>query len=256
DFIMSCSIRERRSSMIILFGGTSGCGKSTLASLTASRLGITTVLSTDFIRHMLRREVSKEDSPILYASTYNAGESLEEEVKSSLQDPKDLVLRGYSEQSRLVFDRLESVIAVYEARREPLIVEGVHLTMENIAALMEKHPSCIPFLIYISNDVKHRERFAVRAKYMALDSRSNRYIKFFENIRCIQTALSEGADRYLIPKIDNTNVDRSLATIHAIVIKCLRKHFKGKVLWDAGEKKVQVMHEAIQHHLEDAWSSK
>ena len=44
DFVMACSIREHRRGMIILFGGTSGCGKSTLASLTASRLGITTGL--------------------------------------------------------------------------------------------------------------------------------------------------------------------------------------------------------------------
>ena len=51
---------------------------------------------------------------------------------------------------------------------------------------MERHGSCIGFMVYISNADKHRERFAVRAKYMALDQRSNRYIKFFDNIRLIQ----------------------------------------------------------------------
>ncbi len=51
-------------------------------------------------------------------------------------------------------------------------------------------------------------RFAVRAKYMALDERSNRYIKFFQNIRLIQASLTADADKYMIPKIDNTNVDR------------------------------------------------
>ncbi len=52
-------------------------------------------------------------------------------------------------------------------------LQGVHLSMENVAHLMSRHPSCIPFLVYISNADKHRERFAVRAKYMALDA-SNR----------------------------------------------------------------------------------
>ena len=74
--------------VMMLFGGTSGCGKSTLASLTASRLGITTVLSTDFVRHMLRRELSHEHSPLLYASTYNAGEALP--VEGTQSDERDL----------------------------------------------------------------------------------------------------------------------------------------------------------------------
>lgn len=82
--------------------------------------------------------------------------------------------------------------------------------------------------VYISNADKHRERFAVRAKYMALDA-SNRYIKYFDNIRTIQASLDAGADKLRIPKIDNTSIDRSLSALHAIVIKCLRKQFKGQV---------------------------
>jgi 2-phosphoglycerate kinase len=39
--------------------------------------------------------------------------------------------------------------------------------------LMRKHPSIIPFMIYISNESKHTERFAVRAKYMTLDPSKN-----------------------------------------------------------------------------------
>ena len=61
-------------SMIILLGGTSGTGKSTLASLIASRLGISCTLSTDSIRHIQRNFISKTENPILFASTYEAGE--------------------------------------------------------------------------------------------------------------------------------------------------------------------------------------
>ena len=42
-----------------------------------------------------------------------------------------------------------------------LILEGVHLDVALITALLARHTSCIPFLIYISNEAKHRERFAV-----------------------------------------------------------------------------------------------
>lgn len=36
----------------------------------ANRLGINTVISTDSVRHMLRSFTTKEESPLLYASTY------------------------------------------------------------------------------------------------------------------------------------------------------------------------------------------
>ena len=62
--------------MAVLLCGTSGTGKSTLASLLAARLGITTLLSTDSIRHMLRGFQSAEENPLLWLSTYEAGERL------------------------------------------------------------------------------------------------------------------------------------------------------------------------------------
>lgn len=95
NFLVSCR------SMTILFGGTSGCGKSTLASLTASRLGISTVLSTDFVRHMLRKSYSAEQEPMLYPSTYTAGEMLGEEESVGLTS-KEKTLMGYRQQVRQI----------------------------------------------------------------------------------------------------------------------------------------------------------
>ena len=65
-----CSIREQRRCVAVFLAGTSGTGKSTLASLLAARMGITTVLSTDSIRHMLRGFTTPEADPLLWASTY------------------------------------------------------------------------------------------------------------------------------------------------------------------------------------------
>ena len=39
---------------------------------------------------------------------------------------------------------------------------------------------------------------------------------------CVQDYLCRRADKHMIPKVDNTNVDRSVATIHATVLACLR----------------------------------
>lgn len=107
--------------------------------------------------------------------------------------------------------------------------------------LMKKHPSIIPFMVYIANEEKHLERFAVRAKYMTLDPAKNKYVKYIRNIRTIQDYLCKRADKHLVPKINNTNVDKSVATIHATVFGCLRRRETGEKLYDTTTNTVSVI---------------
>jgi 2-phosphoglycerate kinase len=60
DFQMVSNLVERKRNIMVLLGGTSGTGKSTLASFLASKLGISTVLSTDSIRHIMRNFMDRE----------------------------------------------------------------------------------------------------------------------------------------------------------------------------------------------------
>ena len=76
DVEVARQVKDQRRPLVILLGGTSGCGKSTLGSLLASRLGITTVVSTDHVRDLLRSVVAPADDPVLWASSYHAGEAL------------------------------------------------------------------------------------------------------------------------------------------------------------------------------------
>jgi len=194
DLPMACSLQERRRCVTILLCGTSGTGKSTLASLLASRFGISTVVSTDSIRHMLRGFAALEDQPLLWTSTYQAGAALAQREKppSTLalgavngdsgekhakvdgdcggDEEVDVALavEGYTRQSEAVMGSVERLVAASEARRESSILEGVHLSPALAVRLMAKHPSVVPFLIHISNEAKHLERFAVRAKAMTL----------------------------------------------------------------------------------------
>jgi hypothetical protein len=107
--------------------------------------------------------------------------------------------------------------------------------------LMKKHPSIIPFMIYITNEDKHMERFAVRAKYMTLDPAKNKYVKYIRNIRTIQDYLCKRADKHLVPKINNTNVDKSVAAIHATVFSCLRRREVGEKLYDPSRNIVTII---------------
>ncbi|KAG0535505.1 hypothetical protein BDA96_04G371900 [Sorghum bicolor] len=289
DLLLACRIKERKESVTILLCGTSGCGKSTLSSLLGSRLGITTVVSTDSIRHMMRGFADEKQNPLLYASTYHAGEYLDPiavsqaKAKRKANKPtivshpntsggkdvtsddkaqqgsselppraelignKQMAVEGYKAQSEMVIDSLDRLITSWEEQKESVIVEGVHLSLNFVMGLMKKHPSIIPFMVYITNEEKHMERFAVRAKYMTLDPAKNRYIKYIRNIRAIQEYLCNRADKHLVPKINNTNVDQSVAAIHATVFSCLRRRAAGEQLYDLNTNTVAVVDEEYRN---------
>ncbi|KAF0911480.1 hypothetical protein E2562_011130 [Oryza meyeriana var. granulata] len=281
DLHLACRIRERKESVTILLCGTSGCGKSTLSTLLGSRLGITTVVSTDSIRHMMRSFVEEKQNPLLWASTYHAGECLDPvavaEAKAKRKakkhsgmsssssidydktrapsdkadgkpiGKKQMAIEGYKAQSEMVIDSLDRLITAWEDRKESVVVEGVHLSLNFVMGLMRKHTSIIPFMIYISDEGKHTERFAVRAKYMTLDPTKNKYVKYISNIRTIQEYLCSRADKYLVPKVNNTNVDRSVASIHATVFSCLRRRAAGDQLYDPATNTVAVVNEEYKN---------
>ncbi|XP_010238553.1 P-loop NTPase domain-containing protein LPA1 homolog isoform X1 [Brachypodium distachyon] len=291
DLILACRIRERKESVTVLLCGTSGCGKSTLSTLLGSRLGITTVVSTDSIRHMMRSFVDEKENPLLWASTYHAGECLDpvavaeakarrkakknsgissssgidyekNGVRSDKVDgkpigKKQMAIEGYKAQSEMVIDSLDRLITAWEDRKESVVIEGVHLSLNFVMGLMRKHPSIIPFMIYISNEDKHTERFAVRAKYMTLDPTKNKYVKYISNIRTIQEYLCSRADKYLVPKVNNTNVDRSVAAIHATVFSCLRRRATGDQLCDSDTNTIAAVNEEYKNQcVANSMSSK
>lgn len=290
DFMLACRIRERKESVTVLLCGTSGCGKSTLSALLGSRLGITTVVSTDSIRHMMRSFANEKENPLLWASTYHAGECLDpvavakakakrkekklavvsphpkDEVTEGnnscksdirmletssgppeLPSPKQMAIEGYKAQSEMVIDSLDRLITAWEERKESVVVEGVHLSLNFVMGLMKKHPSIIPFMIHITNEDKHLERFAVRAKYMTLDPAKNKYVKYIRNIRTIQEYLCKRAEKHFVPKINNTNVDKSVAAIHATVFSCLRRREVGEQLYDPIRNTVTVVYEEYRN---------
>lgn len=58
---------------------------------------------------------------------------------------------------------------------------------------------------------------------MTLDSHQNKYIRYFDNIRIIQSHICQQAEKFKIPQIDNTNVDRSLAIVHRALFNVLSR---------------------------------
>jgi 2-phosphoglycerate kinase len=225
-FNLSYLIISKTIPIIVLLGGTSGTGKSTVASLVASRLGISTVLSTDTIRHIMRNFLSKEEVPVLFASTYEAWKYVD---KVSEEEYAKKVLKGYCEQSKIVGEKLLKVIQNILLRQECVVIEGVHLTVDIIKSIMKLHKYTYPFLIYIDKSEKHKERFAVRSKQMTLDPMFNKYVENFDHIRTIQSFLVKKSDRFLLPKIDNTNVDKSIGMIQETILRSFKYNYVNNI---------------------------
>lgn len=81
------------------------------------RIGITTVLSTDHVRSLLRSFDPKKKSAILWASSYHAG------VSSDNNSTEEAVVDGYEAQSQLLFDSLDQMITGFRQRKESLVIE-------------------------------------------------------------------------------------------------------------------------------------
>jgi hypothetical protein len=140
------------------------------------------------------------------------------------------IIKGYTEQSRLVLEHLNNVIDNFIQRQESLVIEGVHLSLDFMVATVKKYKYTFPFLIYIDKEEKHKERFAVRAKQMTLDVKYNKYVQNLSNIRTIQSYLLKKADRFRLPKIDNSNIDKSIGMIHETILKSFKDIYNKKKL--------------------------
>lgn len=135
-------------------------------------MGITTIVSTDSIRHMMRSFVDEKENPLLWASTYHAGEYLdplavaqakakkkakksshvsalhdtvckdangkpeESSSTSDLISQKLLAVEGFKAQSEMVIESLDRLITGWEKRKESVVVEGVHLSL-NFVVMIE-----------------------------------------------------------------------------------------------------------------------
>ena len=252
DFSIACEVISKRRSVIVLLGGASGTGKSTLSSLLAARLGISSMLSTDSIRHILRNVIPREQIPVLFCSTYEAGKFTNAEGLTDKQG----CIQGYMEQSDKVYEYLVHVIEHYHNCGNSIVIEGVHLNISILKKLMKKFSSCIPFVIYIKGKKKHMERFAVRSKYMTLDPAVNKYIASFPNIREIQKRFLTKADECLVPKVESSNLDRSLGLCHATIVRCLRQVYKGERIFDPTRKQTVMVHEEFNFVARNIWSTK
>jgi 2-phosphoglycerate kinase len=200
--------------IVLLIGGATGTGKSTIATEAAHRLGITRVTSTDFIRETMRAFFSRAFMPTVHYSSFEAGLALTKAEEEETGDPR---LLGFLDQTRNVLVGIDAAInrALKEGRS--LVLEGVHL-VPGMVATEREDALVVHCVIAIPDEAVHRSHFWVRDTHTEGLRPLEKYLDGMPEIRLIQDALLERAQRFDAPVIENSSVDAAVGSVLDLVL--------------------------------------
>eukprot|EP00798_Chlamydomonas_sp_ICE-L_P001905 gene1905-33319_t len=85
-----------------------------------------------------------------------------------------------------------------------------------------------------------------------MEPESNNYVKNMKHIRWIQDYLVRKADKHLLPKVENTNVDRSVSLIHATIKGSMKRVLKGEKILDPNTNTTSFLHAEFLN-VEETW---
>jgi 2-phosphoglycerate kinase len=197
--------------IIILIGGATGVGKSRLASELSGILEIPRTASTDSIREVMRKMISKELVPSIHVSSYEAGEVL---PQFSEVPREERVIYGFLDQTEKVLTGINAVINRAIKENVSLIVEGIHL-IPGVADTFKEKAYVVHIILSTLDEEIHRARFKSREK--SSQRTSKKYLRNFKSIRKIQEFIYQKAKEKGITVIENIDFDetrsRALQTI-------------------------------------------
>jgi 2-phosphoglycerate kinase len=202
-------IKKCSDPLIILIGGASGVGTSSIAFEIANRLGIRNMISTDMIREVMRKIVSKELSPVIHESSFTAYKGMRVPPPPEFDD----VLAGFRDHVDTVSVGIEAVVERSLKEGISIVVEGVHIVPGFIKnELMEKN-NVVMFVLTLQDKETHKGRFYSRCRQMWARRPLQRYLDNFFAIRKTQKYFESQATRFDVPVIENIDVITTIDTI-------------------------------------------
>ena len=195
--------------IVLMIGGGTGSGKSSVATEVAHRLGITRVISTDVIRHTMRAFFSEAFMPTIHYSCFDA----ERGWRGEGENP---VLSGFLDQTRNVLVGMRAVIERALSERWSMVLEGVHLVpglVPPIDGALTVH--CV---LQIENRDAHAAHFWIRDATSVGLRPVQRYLDALDDIRLIQQAIVDRAQRFEVPVIENSDIERTITDVMDLVL--------------------------------------
>ncbi len=199
------SLRISRKPLIILIGGASGVGTSSMAFELASRLRIKNLISTDMIREVMRKIVSKELSPVIHKSSFDAHESIR---TTSIRI--DNVIEGFISHVDVVNVGIEAIIERSVKEGISTIIEGVHVVPGFIKPELMENNNIIVFTLTVEDEESHKQRFYSRCRQPWVKRPLERYMDNFGAIRKTQKFLKQQAKINGSRIIDNVDINQTI----------------------------------------------
>jgi len=199
------SLRLSKKPLIILIGGASGVGTSSMAFELASRLRLKNLISTDMIREVMRKIVSKELSPVIHKSSFDAHESIR---TPSIRI--DSVIEGFISHVDVVNVGIEAIIERSVKEGISTIIEGVHVVPGFIRPDLMKNNNIIIFTLTVDDPESHKQRFYSRCRQPWVKRSLERYMDNFETIRKTQRFLVEQAKIHDSRIINNVDINETV----------------------------------------------
>lgn len=202
-------IRKCRDPLIILIGGASGVGTSSIAFEVANRLGIRNMISTDMIREVMRKIISKELIPTIYESSYTAYRSLRIPPPPEL----DEVLIGFRDHVDTVSVGVDAVIERALKEGISIVIEGVHIVPGFIREDLVAKDNVSMFVLTLQDEEIHKGRFYSRCRQLWARRPLKRYMNYFGAIRRTHKYFESQANKYHVPIIENIDVTTTIDSI-------------------------------------------
>ena len=199
------SLRTSKKPLIILIGGASGVGTSSMAFELASRLRLKNLISTDMIREVMRKIISKELSPVIHKSSFDAYESLR---TPSIRI--DSVVEGFISHVDVVNVGIEAIIERSVKEGISTIIEGVHIVPGFIKEDLLENNNIIIFTLTVDDEESHKQRFYSRCRQPWVKRSLDRYMENFPTIRKTQKFLVEQAKIHDARIINNVDINETI----------------------------------------------
>jgi 2-phosphoglycerate kinase len=181
----------------------------------ANRLGIRNMISTDMIREVMRKIVSKELLPTIYESSYTAYRSLRIPPPPEF----DEVLIGFRDHVDTVSIGVEAVIERALKEGISIVIEGVHIVPGFISEdLVSKH-NVNMFVLTLQDEEVHKGRFYSRCRQQWARRPLKRYMNSFGAIRRTHKYFESQANKHHIPVIENIDVTTTIDSIIETITK-------------------------------------
>ena len=199
------SLRISKKPLIILIGGASGVSTSSMAFELANRLRLKNIIGTDMIREVMRKIVSKELSPVIHKSSFDAHESIR---TPSIR--VDSVIEGFISHVDVVNVGIEAIIERSAKEGISTIIEGVHVVPGFIRKDLMENNNIIVFTLIVADEESHKQRFYSRCRQPWVKRSLERYMDNFDTIRKTQSFLIEQAKIHDSHIIDNVDINETI----------------------------------------------